>query len=120
MKNDTIELFEEDGVLNIEKLINTYNFYIYKILSNRISNELDIEEILSDVFIIFWKKYNKLSGNTEVKPYLIGITKNLIKQKYRNCSINFEDIGLYDNDIRDDTVIENVIENKEKHSRFFD
>lgn len=114
LKNDTIEFFEEDGVLNIEKLINTYNFYIYKILSNRISNELDIEEILSDVFIIFWKKYNKLSGNTEVKPYLIGITKNLIKQKYRDYSINFEDIELYDNDIKEDAVIEDIIENKEK------
>lgn len=114
MKNDTIEFFKEDGVLNIEKVINTYNSYIYRILSNCISNELDIEEILSDVFIIFWKKYKKLSVNTEVKLYLIGITKNLIKQKYRDYGINFEDIELYDNDIRDDVVIEDIIENKEK------
>ncbi len=114
MKNNTIEFFEEDGVLNIEKVINTYNSYIYRILSNRISNELDIEEILSDVFIIFWKKYNKLTINTEVKPYLIGITKNLIKQKYIDYRINFEDIELYENDIKDDTVMEDIIENKEK------
>lgn len=114
MKNYTIEFFEENGILNIEKVINTYNYYIYKILINSISNELDIEEILSDVFLIFWKKYNKLSINTEVKPYLIGITKNLIKQKYRDYNINFEDIELYENNIKDDFIIEDIIESKEK------
>lgn len=59
MKKDKIEAFEENGILNIEKVINEYNPYIYKILRNNISNELDIEEILSDVFIIFWKNYIK-------------------------------------------------------------
>ena len=57
MKKETIKTFEEDGVLNIEKIINRYNAYIYKILKNSISSEADIEEILSDVFIIFWKNY---------------------------------------------------------------
>ena len=46
MKKDKIEAFEENGILNIEKVINEYNPYIYKILRNNISNELDIEEIL--------------------------------------------------------------------------
>lgn len=46
MKKETIKTFEEKGVLNIEKIINGYNAYIYKILKNSISSEADIEEIL--------------------------------------------------------------------------
>lgn len=46
MKKETIKTFEENGVLNIEKIINGYNAYIYKILKNSISSEADIEEIL--------------------------------------------------------------------------
>lgn len=111
---ETIESFEEDGVLNIEKVINNYNSYIYKILSNSISNQLDIEEILSDVFTIFWKNYKRLDIYAEIKPYLIGITKNLIKKKYRGYNVNFENIELYDNDIVCNTDIIDVLENKEK------
>lgn len=114
MKNETIEAFEENGALNIEKIINVYNAYIYRILRNSISNEFDIEEILSDVFIIFWKNYKRLDKQTEIKPYLIGITKNLIKKKYRNYNVNIENIELYENNIEYNINIEELAENKEK------
>ena len=99
MNNETIESFEEEGILNIEKVINGYNAYIYKILQNSISNELDIEEILSDVFVIFWKKYKELDKRTKVKPYLAGITKNLIKEKSKIISKTLANIKEIDKDI---------------------
>ena len=114
MKKETLSSFEENGVLNIEKVIYSYNSYIYKILKNSISNELDIEEILSDVFTILWKNYKKLEINTEIRLYLIGITKNLIKKKYREYYVNFEDIELYENNIINNFNIEELAENKEK------
>ncbi|MCX4303412.1 MAG: sigma-70 family RNA polymerase sigma factor [Clostridia bacterium] len=114
MNNETIESFEEEGILNIEKVINGYNAYIYKILQNSISNELDIEEILSDVFVIFWKKYKELDKRTKVKPYLAGITKNLIKKKYANYSINVENIDDYENEMVYNIATEELVENKEK------
>lgn len=45
----------EDDILNIEKVMDTYDNYVYTIISKSIKNNEDIEEILSDVFIIFWK-----------------------------------------------------------------
>ncbi len=84
MDKETIESFEEEGTLSIEKVINEYSGYIYKILQNSISNESDIEEILSDVFMIFWKKCKELNKKTKVKPYLVGIARNLIKKRYRD------------------------------------
>lgn len=114
MKKETILSFQENGVLNIEKIIDSYHSYIYKILKNSISNELDIEEILSDVFTIFWKNHKRLDENTEVKLYLVGITKNLIKKKYREYHADFENIKLYENDIICNFNIEELAENKEK------
>ena len=114
MKKETIEAFEKNGVLDIENVIKCYNAYIYKILSNTISNEQDIEEILSDVFIILWKNYKRLDKQDKIKPYLIGITKNLIKKKYREYSIKIDDIEIYEDTIVQNTNIEELVENKEK------
>lgn len=114
MNKETIESFEEEGILNIEKVINGYNAYIYKILRNSISNELDIEEILSEVFIIFWKKYRELDRKTKVKPYLVGIAKNLIKKKYKEYSVNIENIDDYENKIAYHIDTQELAENKEK------
>lgn len=44
MKGDKLISFEEDGILNIEKIINRYNSYIYTILKNSLSK--DIAKIL--------------------------------------------------------------------------
>lgn len=114
LNRETIESFEEEGKLNIEKVINGYNAYIYKILQNSISNESDIEEILSDVFIIFWKKYKELDRKTKIKPYLVGIAKNLIKKKYKDYSVNIENIEGYENEIVYHIDTEELAENKEK------
>ena len=66
------------------------------------------------MFIIFWKNYKRLDKNTQIKPYLIGITKNLIKKKYREYSIKIEDIEIYEDTIVQNTNIEELVENKEK------
>lgn len=88
--NKIIRDFEDNGKLNIEKVIKTYNTYIYTILKNSISNEEDIQEILSDVFFIFWKKFDILDKSIKVKPYLVGIVRNLIKKNYNNTNIDYE------------------------------
>lgn len=114
VENHAIEFFQKDGVLNLEEVINTYNSYIYRILNNKISNKSDIEEILSDVFLIFWKNYKKLASDTKVKPYLVGIAKNLVKKKYGEHHIDFDDIELYENDVTCDVDIVQIVENREK------
>lgn len=114
MNKETVEAFEENGILDIEKVISAYNSYIYKILKNSISNNLDIEEILSDVFIIFWKNHKNLSKETKIKPYLVGITKNLIKKQYRDCKVDIENIESYENEIIYNIDVQELAESKEK------
>lgn len=114
LDNKTIADFEENNILNIEKVINTYNPYIYTILKNRMSTQEDIEEILSDVFTVLWKNYSKIDKNINIKLYLIGITRNLIKKKYRTIKNNIENIEDYENDISSYINVEELVEKNEK------
>lgn len=114
--NETIAEFEEKDILNIEKVIETYNHYIYSIIEHSISNQEDIEELLSDVFLSLWKNYSRLDKNTNIRAYLIGITKNLIKKKYRNYNLKLEtkNIEDYENKINSYIDIQELIEQNEK------
>lgn len=112
--NEKIADFEEENNLNIEKVIEKYNNYIYTILKNAITNEEDIEEILSDVFTVLWKNYFKLDKDINIRAYLIGIAKNLIKKKYRNYMHATENIENIENTINEDINIEELIEENEK------
>ena len=75
----------ENGKLNIDKMLDDFYGYVYIIVKNGVSSYItdeDIEEIISDVFVAIWKNSDKLSYSTDLKAYLAGITKNIIKNKY--------------------------------------
>lgn len=117
MDTKTIADFENNNILNIELIIETYNPYIYTILKNCLSSQEDIEEVLSDVFMVLWKNYPQINNNLKIKPYLVGITKNLIRKKYRNLNvekIKNENIEDYENIISNSIDIQNLIETNEK------
>ena len=80
---------------------------------NIIITDEDIEEIISDVFVAIWKNSNNLLKTTEIKPYLTGIAKNVIRNKYRNTSLNFS-ISDYEENIIDNCKIEEIAEQKEQ------
>ena len=48
----------------------------------------DIEEIISDTYVTLWNNTEKLDINKKISSYLFGITKNLIKKKYRKIKSN--------------------------------
>ena len=116
MDNKTIRNFEKNGVLDIEIIIATYNSYIYTIIKNSLSNKEDIEEILSDVFMVLWKNYEKIDKDIKIKPYLIGITKNLIRKKYRvlNETTITENIENYEYEINNNIDVQSLAEQNEK------
>ena len=102
MKNKTIKEYEsiDKKNLDLEKIIDEYSGYIYTIIQNmsaNIFNQEDIEEIISDTFFILWKNRNRLSIKVSLNSYLGGITRNLIKEKYRKLKIVY-DIKDFEND----------------------
>lgn len=116
MEPKTVADFENGNQLNIEEIIETYNGYVYTILKNGMSNQEDMEEILSDVFVIFWKNYERMDKEMKVKPYLMGITKNLVRKKYQtiNFEKHFRNLEDCDNQISDEIDILYLIEENEK------
>lgn len=85
---------------SIEKLIKSYSRYVYTIIDNftksKLNNE-DVEEIISDVFFIIWKNRDKIDYSIDIKPYIAGITKNLIKNKYKKLHIEYSIHELKEN-----------------------
>lgn len=93
----------------------TYNNYISTIIRNshiNLSNE-DVEEVILDVFLTLWKNQNKLDINKSMSAYISGITKNLIKYKYRQCKIT-QNIKEYEEKLIDNSNIEITLLQNEK------
>lgn len=115
MKENVNEYIVE-GNLDIDKLLDDFYNYVYMIVKNGISmymsNE-DIEEIIADVFVAIWKNKDDFHNIIDLKKYISGITKNIIKNKYRKHQLNLS-ISDYEDSIIDIQNIEQIIEDNDK------
>lgn len=133
MKKKIVYEYIEENELNIELVMQDFVNYIYTIVKNssNLSSE-DIEEIISDVFLTVWNNREKLDKEKELSPYIAGITKNLIKKKYRNSKIyeNIEDyeekligiegMDLYsEEDEQNEVIIKELEKLKEEDKKIF-
>ncbi len=89
VENEKIHNYIGRNGLIIEDVINDFSNYIYTISRNSYISlaDEDIEEIVMDVVFAVWKNQNKLDNNKKMSSYVAGITKNLIKKKYRDKKI---------------------------------
>lgn len=121
MKNEILKDYLKNGKIDIDKMIDYFYGYVYIIVKNGVSiaitNE-DIEEIISDVFVAIWKNSRDLLKTTEIKPYLTGIAKNVIRNKYRNTELNFS-ISDYEENLVDTCNIEKITEENEQNKVIF-
>lgn len=117
-ENKKIGKYLRNNELDLEMIIDEYGRYIYKIIENMAVQYLskeDIEEIISDTFLVLWKNRDKLDTSKELSPYIAGITKNLVKEKSRVINIH-SDISDYENIIQDLAKIDMICEQREKIS----
>lgn len=86
---------KKDRLIDWDEVIDDYTPYINTIINNMaysLSYE-DKEEILLDTFFILWKNKDNISYS--LNSYIIGITKNLIREKLRKKHITY-DISDYE------------------------
>lgn len=115
-KNNEINKYKKNNELDLEKIIDEYSGYVYKVITNMVVlSEQDIEEIISDTFFTLWKNRYKLDGEKFLSSYLAGIARNLVREKTRVININ-EDISDYENVIQDCAKIDMICEQREKIS----
>ena len=111
-----IREYYKNNELDLEVIIDEYSGYIYKIIENMAIQYLskeDIEEIISDTFVVLWKNRDKLDKTKDLSPYIAGITKNLVREKTRVINIH-NDISDYENIIQDFFKIDMICEQREK------
>ena len=115
VKNRKIYNYMNDNILKIEDIMNDYTNYIYTIIRNSFINlpDEDVEEIVLDVFLTIWNNQNKLDINKKLSSYIVGITRNLIKKKYRDYITN-DNIEDYEEQLVDLTNIELTFSKKDK------
>ena len=104
----------KDKSLDLTRIVNDYTNYVFMIIRNMtkevLTNE-DIEEIISDVFLVVWKNKDKLEMNLPLKPYIAGVSKNIIKNRLRSLKITDELDENFDKSSNDD--VSELVESKE-------
>lgn len=83
------DYYKVSNQIDWDKIIDDYTPYINTIINN-MANSLsyeDKEEILLDTFFMLWKNQDNILYS--LKAYIIGITKNLIKEKLRKRHITY-------------------------------
>ena len=116
MKKEILNDYLINEKIDIDKIIDNFYGYVYIIVKNGVSiaiTDEDIEEIVSDVFVAIWKNSSNLLKTTEIKPYLVGTAKNIIRNKYRDTELNFS-ISDYEENVIDICNIEEITEQKEQ------
>ena len=86
-----LEDYYENNKIDMDKIIEDFTPYITTIINNGTDQKLsfeDKEEIFSDTFFLLWKNRERLNINVSLNSYLAGITRNLIKEKYRKHKIH--------------------------------
>lgn len=117
LKNEILNDYLINEKLDIDRMLDDFYNYVYIIVKNGVNVHItdeDIEEIISDVFVAIWKNSKSLLKTTKIKPYLIGIAKNVIKNKYRNTELNFS-ISDYEENLVDICNIEKIAEENEQN-----
>lgn len=116
MSNKKIREYIIDEKLDITNIIKDFSGYVFVIIKNSKYNfnDEDIEEIASDVFLVIWQNRNKLDINKEIKPYIAGITKNLILKKQRSIINKNINIEVLERNIQDNVDVYFTTEEKEK------
>ncbi len=114
-RRNEIKNYKNQNQLDLEKIIDEYSGYIYKIIENMslaaLSQE-DIEEIVSDTFFIVWKNTDKLDSEKLLSSYIAGIVRNLVREKIRKLQYHI-DISDFENEISKDFPIDMRYEERE-------
>lgn len=120
-ENSIITYINKDNTLDLQRIVNDYTNYVFMIIKNMtkelLTNE-DMEEIISDVFLAIWKNKGKIDSNLPLKPYIAGVSKNIIKNRLRSFKKN--DSLEFENEVKSQFDLDEVIESQEVNEIILD
>lgn len=85
MSDKEIILKVKNGEINyFEIIVKKYTSKIYNFFKAKISNKEDIDDLVQNTFISFYKSINRFDENLPILPYLYQIARNELKMFYRS------------------------------------
>ena len=95
-ENNKLEKYIINGNIDLNRIVDDYIPYVRTIIQNMNYNKLteeDKEEIISDTFLILWKKYTENYNINFLNSYIAGITRNLTRNKINSIkeTVDIED-----------------------------
>lgn len=117
LEDRKIHTYIENDNLQMEMIIEDYSNYVKTIIRNsyiNLSNE-DVKEVVIDVFLTLWRNQDKLDINKSMSSYISGVTKNLIKYKYRQSKENLN-IEEYEENLVEVSNMEVILSHNEKRN----
>lgn len=76
IKNGKIDYFEI--------IVKKYTSKIYSLIRTKISKKEDIDDLVQNTFVSFYKAINRFDENLPILPYLYQIARNELKMYYRS------------------------------------
>ena len=83
---ETANMAEGEGTLTPELLVRKYSSAVLGFCLAKTKNVHDSEDIMQDVFLKAFKKFNTLRDHTRARPWLLKIARRVCVDYYRNSS----------------------------------
>ena len=86
------ELSDKDVIIRIRNgeinhysyIVKKYTTSMYRYIEGRLFNKYDVDDLVQNTFISFYKALDKFDETKPVKPYLFQIVQNELKMYYRS------------------------------------
>ncbi|MEK7522691.1 MAG: sigma-70 family RNA polymerase sigma factor [Patescibacteria group bacterium] len=81
---DIIRKIKNGQINNYSYIVKKYTTLIYRFIQRKLFNKEDIDDLVQNVFISFYKAIEKFDEKKPIKPYLFQIVQNELKMYYRS------------------------------------
>lgn len=111
------ELSDKDIVKKIKNgqidyysyIVKKYTVSIYRYIERRLFKKDDVDDLVQNVFISFYKAVEKFDEKRQIKPYLFKIVQNELKMYFRSYKKNLPlDENFVSADKQEDLIVEDL------------
>jgi RNA polymerase sigma-70 factor (ECF subfamily) len=64
-------------------IVDRYQLVVYSFFRARVLQESDAEDLTQEVFVRFYTARSRFDDSREIRPYLLGIARNLLRERAR-------------------------------------
>jgi RNA polymerase sigma-70 factor (ECF subfamily) len=64
-------------------IVDRYQLAVYSFFRARVLQDSDAEDLTQEVFLRFYTARNRFDDSREIRPYLLGIARNLLRERAR-------------------------------------